>query len=315
MRLVTYQREGQARTGAQLDAHVIDLGRAYRAALLQAGNGDELAVADLRVPAEMAGLLAGGAASIRAAEQAIAFAREQLARGNGALRALGIVYAAGEVSLLPPVTRPDKIICLGLNYRDHAAESGMAVPDYPVLFHKVRGSLIGHGQPIVIPCVTDRVDYEGELTIIIGRRGKYIDEREAYAYIAGYTIGHDVSARDLQFRTSQWTAGKMLDTFGPLGPFLVTRDEVPDPHHLSIRTILNGAVMQDGNTADMIFQVPFIVSYISQITTLEPGDVIMTGTPAGIGNARTPPVFMHPGDSVSIEIERLGTLTNPVVGE
>src|SRR6266699_1432117 len=273
MRLVTYQREGQARTGAQLDEQVVDLNRAYRAALQHTGDDDELVVADARVPIDMTGLLRGGDTSLRAAQQAVAFVRSQL-EGNGKiLKQQGVVYATDDISLLPPVVRPSKVICLGLNYRDHAAEAGMAVPDYPVLFHKVAGSLTGHKQPIVVPRISSKIDYEGELAIIIGRRGKYIAEDEAYAYIAGYTIANDVSARDLQFRTSQWT------------------------------------------TADMIFRVPFIVSYISEIITLEPGDVILTGTPPGIGNTRSPQVFMKPGDTIEVEIGHLGKLTNPVVAE
>jgi acylpyruvate hydrolase len=315
MRLVTYQHEGQSRTGARLDEQIVDLNRAYRAALQHTGNKDELVVADARVPTDMIGLLRGGETSLRAVQQAIAFVRSQL-EGNGkTLNQQGIVYAIDGVWLLPPVLRPGKVICLGLNYRDHAAEAGMEVPAYPVLFHKVAGSLIGHNQPIVVPRISNRIDYEGELAIIIGRGGKYIAEDEAYSYIAGYTAANDVSARDLQFRTSQWTTGKMLDTFGPLGPALVTRDEVPNPHTLSIKTILNGQILQDGNTADMIFGVPFIVKYISEIVTLEPGDVILTGTPAGIGNTRKPPVFMKPGDTVTVEIGHVGVLTNPVVAE
>jgi acylpyruvate hydrolase len=315
MRLVTYQREGQFRTGAQLDKQVVDLNRAHRTALQQTGNEDELAVADARVPTDMIGLLRGGDTSLRAVQQAVAFARGQLEVSGKTLNQQGIVYATDDISLLPPVVRPGKVICLGLNYRDHAAESGMTVPDYPVLFHKVASSLIGHNQPIVVPRISSKIDYEGELAIIIGRRGKYIAEDEAYSHIAGYTVANDVSARDLQFRTSQWTTGKMLDTFGPLGPALVTRDEVPDPHTLSIKTILNGQVLQDGNTADMIFGVPFIVRYISEIVTLEPGDVILTGTPSGIGNTRSPQVFMKPGDTIEVEIGRLGKLTNPVAAE
>jgi len=315
MRLVTYQREDQSRTGAQLDKQVIDLNRAHRAALQHTGNEDELAVADARIPTDMIGLLRGGDTSLRSAQEAVAFVRSQRDNHGNAPNQQGIVYAIDDVTLLPPVLRPGKVICLGLNYRDHAAEAGMDVPAYPVLFHKVAGSLIGHNQPIVVPRISSKIDYEGELAIIIGRRGKYIPEDEAYSFIAGYTVANDVSARDLQFRTSQWTTGKMLDTFGPLGPALVTRDEVPDPHTLSIKTILNGQVLQDGNTADMIFRVPFIVKYISEIVTLEPGDVIMTGTPSGIGNTRTPPVFMKPGDTVTVEIGHLGALTNPVVAE
>jgi acylpyruvate hydrolase len=315
MRLVTYQHEGQSRSGAQLDELIIDLNRAYNTAVKHIGNEDELAVAAMRVPPDMTDLLRGGDASLRAAQQALDFVRSQLKEKDNTLEQQGIVYALESVSLLQPVLRPGKVICLGLNYRDHAKEAGMAIPEYPVLFHKVAGSLIGHNQPVVVPRSSSKIDFEGELTIIIGRRGKYIAEHEALSYIAGYTIGNDVSARDLQFRTSQWTTGKMLDTFGPLGPALVTRDEVPDPNALHIKTTLNGQVMQDGNTAEMIFRVPFIVSYISEIVTLEPGDVILTGTPAGIGNTRTPPVFMKPGDTVSVEIERLGVLTNPLVAE
>jgi acylpyruvate hydrolase len=315
MRLVTYQGKGQPRSGAQLDGQVVDLNRAYTAVLRHAGNEDELAVADLRVPSDMIGLLKGGKASLEAASQAVSFARWQLGDDLHHPNLRGILYNLDDISLLPPVLHPDKIICLGLNYRDHAAEAGMSVPDYPILFHKVSNSLIGHGQPIVIPRISEKIDYEGELTIIIGRRGKYIPEDQALSHVAGYTIGNDVSARDLQFRTSQWTTGKMLDTFGPLGPALVTSDEIPDANNLTIKTILNGEVMQDGTTADKIFRVPHIVSYISQIVTLEAGDVIMTGTPPGIGNARNPPVFMKSGDTVSVEIERLGTLTNPLVAE
>jgi 2-keto-4-pentenoate hydratase/2-oxohepta-3-ene-1,7-dioic acid hydratase in catechol pathway len=263
----------------------------------------------------MNGLLSGGETSLGAAEQAVTFVKERLAAGDNSLSPRGIVYASEQVSLLSPVLRPNKVICLGLNYRDHAAEAGMEIPEYPILFHKVAGSLVGHGQPIVLPRISDKIDYEGELAIIMGKRGKYIIEDEALSFVAGYAVANDVSARDLQFRTSQWTTGKMLDTFGPLGPALVTSDEVPDPNNLSIRTILNGEVMQDGNTADMIFRVPSVVSYISQIVTLEPGDVIMTGTPPGIGNARSPQVFMKAGDTITIEIERLGTLTNPIVAE
>jgi len=315
MRLVTYQHEGQSRTGAQLDEQVVDLNRAYHAALRHMGNEDELAVADVRVPTDMIGLLRGGDAALRAAQQAVAFVRSQLEGNDKTLSLQGITYAIDRVSLLPPVMRPGKVVCLGLNYREHAAEAGMAVPEYPVLFHKVAGSLTGHNQPIVVPRISGKIDYEGELAIIIGRRGKYIAEEDALSYVAGYTVGNDVSARDLQFRTSQWTTGKMLDTFCPLGPALVTRDEVADPNQLAIKTTLNGQVMQEGNTADMIFRVPFIVSYISEVATLEPGDVILTGTPPGIGNTRTPQVFMKPGDTITVEIERVGKLTNPVVAE
>ena len=315
MRLVTYQHEGQARTGALLGESIVDLNRAYKAALHHVNNANELAVADLRLPTEMVSLLQGGEASLNAAKRAVAFVQERQAAGDTTLRAQGLVYEVAQVALLSPVLRPDKVLCLGLNYRDHAAESGMAIPEYPVLFHKVSGSLVGQGQPVVLPRISTQIDYEAELAIIIGKRGKYIAEADAFSYIAGYAIANDVSARDLQFRTAQWTTGKMLDTFGPLGPALVTKDEIPDPNNLRIKTILNGEVMQDSNTSEMIFHVPFIVHYISELITLEPGDVIMTGTPPGVGQSRKPPVFMKAGDSVTIEIEHLGALTNPLVAE
>lgn len=315
MRLVTYQHEGQARTGALLEKYVVDLNRAYRAALHHLGNVNELAVADLRLPIDMVSLLNGGEASLSAAGRAVTFVQERLTAGDMTLGTQGILYSTDHVVLLAPVLRPSKIVCLGLNYRAHAAETGMAEPEYPVLFHKVVGSLVGQGQPIVIPRISDKVDYEAELAVIIGKRGKYIAEEEAFTYVAGYTIANDVSARDLQMRTAQWTSGKMLDSFAPLGPTLVTRDEVSNPDALRLKTTLNGAVVQDSTTADMIFHVPFIISYISQIATLEPGDVIMTGTPSGVGMSRNPQIYMKAGDSVSIEIEHLGVLTNPVVAE
>ncbi|HEY0752795.1 MAG TPA: fumarylacetoacetate hydrolase family protein [Ktedonobacteraceae bacterium] len=315
MRLVTYQHEGQARTGALLGEAVIDLNRAYRAALRHLGNANELAVADLRLPVDMVSLLHGGEAALSAAGRAVAFAQERLSASDATLTSQGILYATGQVTLLAPVLRPEKVICLGLNYRDHATESKMALPEYPVLFHKLASSLVGHGQPVLLPRISNKIDYEAELAVIIGKQGKYIVEADALSYVAGYAPANDVSARDLQFRTPQWTTGKILDTFGPLGPALVTRDEIPNPNSLRIKTILNGEVMQDSNTSEMIFNVPFIIHYISQLVTLQPGDVILTGTPAGVGQARNPQVFMKAGDSVTIEIEHLGILTNPLVAE
>lgn len=280
------------------------------------GSAEDLAFADVRMPADMVDLLAGGEASLEAARRAIEFVRAALRSGSTEIARQGLAYPASEITLLPPVLRPSKVVCLGLNYRPHAAETRMAVPECPLLFLKVAGSLCGHGQPIVIPrSAPDCVDYEGELAVIIGRRGKYVSKADALSYVAGYAVGNDVSARDLQMRTSQWASGKMLDTFCPLGPALVTKDEVPDPHALRIRTLLNGNVMQDASTAIMIFDIPTIVSFLSSIVTIEPGDVILTGTPEGIGHARKPPVYMKAGDTVTVEIETVGTLTNPLIGD
>ena len=220
-----------------------------------------------------------------------------------------------DAELPAPILRPGKIICVGLNYRCHLAEIGESAPQYPILFLKPATSVIGPGQAIVLPRVSRQVDFEGELAVVIGRLGKYIREESALAHVAGYTCANDVSAHDIEFRTSQWTSGKMLDTFCPLGPVVATRHEIPDPGSLRLKTLLNGRVVQDATTADMVFPVPFLISYISSLTTLEPGDVILTGTPAGIGCNRNPQMFLKPGDQVKVEIEGIGTLTNPVVAE
>jgi 2-keto-4-pentenoate hydratase/2-oxohepta-3-ene-1,7-dioic acid hydratase in catechol pathway len=216
---------------------------------------------------------------------------------------------------LPPIPDPRKIICLGLNYRDHAAESGAPIPKEPILFSKYATSLIGDGDTIVLPPVSQEVDYEAELVIVVGRRGKNLRADSALEYVAGYTVGHDVSARDWQLKKDgkQWMVGKTFDTFAPVGPVLVTADEVKDPHNLPIRLRLNGQTMQDSNTKQMIFGVGETLAYLSQVFTLEPGDLIFTGTPPGVGFARKPPVFLKGGDVVEVEIEGLGVLRNPVV--
>jgi acylpyruvate hydrolase len=311
MRLVTYSWKGQAALGALWAERVVDLRRAHAAALRHWGDADELAVADLRVPGDLLGLLRGGETSMAAARRALL-----LIDGQGlADRERGLSHPLADVELLAPVLRPGKVVCVGLNYRSHLAEIGEPAPEYPILFHKAATSLVGHRQPIVLPRVSRQVDYEGELAVVIGRRAKYVPEPEALSYVAGYTCANDVSAHDLEFRTSQWTSGKMLDTFCPLGPVLRTRDEVPDPGRLRLRTVLNGQTVQEACTSDMVFSVPFLVSYISSLATLEPGDLILTGTPAGIGCNRRPQVFLRPGDHVSVWIDGIGTLTNPVVAE
>lgn len=223
--------------------------------------------------------------------------------------------ALGEVRLLPPVPEPEKIICIGLNYRDHARESGMDIPKYPVFFAKYRNALIGPGEPVVLPRVATQVDYEAELAVVIGRAGRHIPEDRGLSHVAGYMVLNDVSARDYQFRSSQWLQGKTFDTFAPCGPYLVTADEVPDPHTLPIRLALNGAVMQDSNTREFIFTIPQLIAYISDIVTFAPGDIISTGTPPGVGFARKPPVLLKPGDVMEVTVEGVGVLRNPVVAE
>jgi 2-keto-4-pentenoate hydratase/2-oxohepta-3-ene-1,7-dioic acid hydratase in catechol pathway len=212
-----------------------------------------------------------------------------------------------------PIERPQKIVCVGLNYRDHAEEQGVPLPEWPILFAKWPNTLIGPGEPIVMPAITDQIDYEAELGVVIGSRVKGVSVENALEAVAGYLCLNDVSARDLQFGDKQWTRGKSPDTFCPVGPRLVPAAEVRDPQNLRIRAILNGEVLQDSTTANMVFGVAEIVSFISQAITLEPGDLIATGTPAGVGIFRDPPILLKPGDEITIEIEGLGELTNPVV--
>jgi 2-keto-4-pentenoate hydratase/2-oxohepta-3-ene-1,7-dioic acid hydratase in catechol pathway len=211
-----------------------------------------------------------------------------------------------------PIDRPGKIICVGLNYSDHAEEQGAELPAEPLLFAKWPNALIGPGEPIVIPPIVAKADYEAELGVVIGERVKGISKESAFEAVAGYVCANDVSARDLQFADGQWTRGKSPDTFCPVGP-MVLRDEVPDPHALRIRAIVSGEVLQDSTTANLIFGVDDVIAYASQTMTLEPGDLILTGTPAGVGVFRDPQRLLRPGDEVTIEIERIGSLTNPVV--
>jgi 2-keto-4-pentenoate hydratase/2-oxohepta-3-ene-1,7-dioic acid hydratase in catechol pathway len=213
------------------------------------------------------------------------------------------------------IERPGKIVCVGLNYRDHAAEGGQDLPKAPLLFAKWPNTLVGHGDPVVIPPEVTQVDYEAELGVVIGTRAKRVSEGQALDHVAGYICVNDVSARDLQFADGQWTRGKSPDTFCPVGPELVPAERIPDPQALAIRCIVNGEALQDSSTAQMIFSVAEIIAYTSQVITLEPGDLIATGTPAGVGVFRDPKVLLGEGDVVSVEIEGLGTLTNPFTKE
>ena len=213
------------------------------------------------------------------------------------------------------IPRPGKIVCVGLNYRDHAAEGGLDLPKAPLLFAKWPNTLIGDGEPVVLPPESTQVDYEAELGVVIGAKAKRVSERDALDHVAGYICVNDVSARDLQFADGQWTRGKSPDTFCPVGPRLVPREEIADPQALAIRCLVNGEALQDSSTAQMIFSVAEIIAYTSQVITLEPGDLIATGTPAGVGVFRDPKVLLKDGDEVSVEIEGLGTLTNPFIKE
>src|SRR5579883_3458751 len=275
MRIVNFRQSGgQWRAGVELGGAIVEVGESVKS------------------------LIAGGASALAAAQS----------------RAKMASPVSGQIEIGPPVSDPEKIICIGLNYRKHAEETGQQLPKFPTFFPKYRNSLIANGEPIVLPPKNPaNVDYEVELAAVIGKRCKGVSESDALDYVVGYSILNDVSARDLQMQTSQWGAGKAVDTFAPFGPAIVTADESGDPQKLAVKTRLNGQVMQSSNTADMVFSVAQIIAYLSSFMTLEPGDVIATGTPEGVGFTRKPPVFMKDGDVVEQEIEKIGVLRNPVV--
>lgn len=287
MRLVTYEDKGIAKLGAVEGTDVVDL-----------------AQVDPTLPKNMIGLVAGGAATMAAAQKAVASAPATAKR------------PLASVSLLPPVPHPGKIVCLGLNYVDHAAEGGHAKPDYPSFFLRCDTSLVAHGKPIIRPKASDKLDYEAELAVVIGKKARHVKKADAYSIIAGYACFNDGSVRDYQRKTNQWTIGKNFDATGGFGPWMITPDEVPPGCvGLSIQTRLNGQVLQNANTSDMIFPVDETIEILSECVTLEPGDVIVMGTPAGVGYARKPPVWMKPGDTCEIVIEKVGTLANGIADE
>jgi len=314
MKLVTYETAKQSRLGVVEGEFVVDVATAY--SLIAKGR-----IADAKVGAAAKVLRKLG----RPPEDML----ELLALGGGYRKALGVITAGAATAgkglkglltplrsakLRAPIARPNKITCIGLNYADHAREQGIEPPSAPIYFLKSHNTLCGPGDPIKLPPNSTQVDYEAEFAVVIGKRGYRIPESEAHKYIAGYTILHDVSARDMQFGDKQWYRGKSCDTFAPTGPWIVTVEEIPDPNNLRISLTLNGETMQDSSTSNLIFKVPFLISYLSQSVTWEVGDLISTGTPPGVGVFRKPPVFLKPGDTVSVSVEGIGTLTNPVVG-
>jgi acylpyruvate hydrolase len=320
MRLVTFERGGEDRVGALSGESVVDIGflvDSLRNGTLQLKQQPgvqpavETVVAGGASPCDMTGLLNRGEAWRRALGEALkAVAESQHA--SSLLQAP--LTPLDKVRLRAPIRRPGKIVCVGLNYESHRAEQGIKSPARPVFFLKGNNTICGPGDPIVLPSNSVEVDYEAEFVVVMGKRGKAIPEEKVFEYIAGYTILNDVTARDMQRDDRQWFRGKSCDTFGPAGPYIVTSDEIPDPQSLQISLTLNGETMQDSNTHDLIFKIPFLVSYLSQSMTWEAGDLLSTGTPGGVGHYRKPPVYLKPGDTVSATVERIGTLTNPVVG-
>ena len=287
MRLATFVVDavGEPHVGAETTAGIVDFREAAPA-----------------LPQTLLGLLAAGAPAFKTARAVVARALDDR---------VGLLQA-DRVRLLAPLPRPGKIFGIGFNYREHAAETGNPIPVVPFVFLKAATAVIGPGAAIELPTVSTMVDYEGELAVVIGRRTKRVARAAALAHVAGYTIMNDVSARDYQ-KNSGHSLAKSFDTFAPMGPVMVTADELPDPHHLTLCTRVSGETMQQSSTGGMIFDIPALIEYISAAATLEPGDVISTGTPAGVGARRTPPRFLRPGDTVAIEISGIGTLQNPVV--
>ena len=246
---------------------------------------------------------------------------DQLLTQGASLLGLGATLAGAphldrsEITLLPPLTKPSKILCIGLNYRDHAAETGFKLPAWPAVFARFPSCLVGHDSPLLRPAVSDQLDFEGELAVVIGKRARAVTAEQALSYIAAYSIFNDASVRDYQMRSSQWTLGKNFDATGAFGPWLVTPDELPPGGDgLRITTQVNGSIVQDASTSDMVFNVANLIEILSTTMTLEPGDLIITGTPSGVGYTRIPPLFLKPGDTCRIEIERIGVLSNRVIG-
>ena len=320
MKLVTFESGDQNRVGVLRDGSVLDmevaidllrgsaLGLAPRPELLEAVNA---VLAGGAAPHDMLDLLERGEAWRRALAEIL----DAVTASQRPSHLSQTLFAPLEkVRLRAPLQRPGKIVCVGLNYESHRAEQGLKSPARPVFFLKSGNTICGPGDPIVLPPNSTEVDYEAEFAVVIGKRGKGIPEEKAFEHVAGYTILNDVSARDMQYGDRQWFRGKSCDTFGPTGPCIVTSDEISDPHRLRISLTLNGRTMQDSNTHDLIFKIPFLVSYLSQSLTWEVGDLLSTGTPGGVGHYHKPPAYLKPGDTVSVTVEGIGTLTNPVVG-
>lgn len=309
MQLVSYRQQDQMRCGVIIDGMGIDLQRAAKLFCKAEKSPKHLLMDEL--PVTMLDLLHGGGDALQIAMNCIALIQPEMASKADALRIQGILFDLQEVELLAPVLCPGKIICVGGNYP--ASASNPSGPEYPILFLKPSSSVIGPGCPIKIPKIAQNVTYEVELAVVIGETVRNVSVADAFSYVAGYTIANDLGDRLLEKRTSQWTSGKMLDTFTPLGPVLVTGDEIPDPDRLSVQTRVNDVVVQQSTTAAMFFNVAYLISYISSLTTLQPGDTILTGSPKMIGDELAPNIFLRPGDQVEVEIEGLGILTNPVV--
>lgn len=312
MKLLTYQQGNEPRLAAVLDDQVVDLNRAAAALYRSRGRSNGQALADALVPAEPQAFLALCDDAVPAAGEALDYVagleRDEIRREL-------LAFPVSDVRFLPPVPRPPKIVCVARNYAKHAREANLPMPEIPILFSRFANTLVAHQAPVIRPTVSEELDWEGELAVIIGKPGHRIAAKDAMRHIAGYSVFNDVTVRDYQFRVTQYTAGKNFRASAPFGPYLVTADAVADPHSLDIRTEVNGIVKQTGNTSEFIFDLPTIIEHISEFVPLEPGDVIATGTPAGVGFKREPAEFLRPEDTVKVSIAGVGVLENPVVAE
>jgi 2-keto-4-pentenoate hydratase/2-oxohepta-3-ene-1,7-dioic acid hydratase in catechol pathway len=297
MKLVRFSvNGGTPRLGTLQGDRIADLQASVAGSLAKRGVVRAQEIAAALVPQSARALLEGGAATA----DALAAVREW------------VTVPASSARLHAPINDPGKFICIGLNYRDHAEETGNPIPKEPPIFAKWAPSIVDPGEPILRPRGSKQLDWEVELGVIIGRTARYVSKEQALDYVYGYTIINDASARDFQFLTTQWMAGKIFETAAPVGPYIADRQEIPEPHSLELKTFVNGKQMQRGNTKTFIFDVRYLVSYLSGLMTLSPGDLIATGTPPGVGLGMKPPVFMNPGDVCRVEIDGLGSMENPV---
>lgn len=309
MKLLSFKQKQGAnnyRIGTMIKQQVVDLQLGYKFMLND--NNETIQSIEELLPSDPGTFFSLGSEVIERAKETYLYIKNNPSN-------YPFIYNLADVSLGIPVPTPEKIICVGRNYAEHATEMNSNLPDYPVLFAKYVTALIGPEDAIEKSTLTNKLDYEAELTVVIGKTTTNVKREDAYNYIAGYTIGNDVSARDLQKRTPQWLQGKSIDKSTPIGPWVVTVDDVADPDNLSIRTYVNGEIRQDSNTSKFIFDIPYLIEFISHLITLKPGDIILTGTPDGVGVAMNPPHFLTEGDTVRMEISEVGTLENKVIQE
>jgi len=308
MRIVSFLRNNQERLGVEFQGGFLDVNLACTAMMAKRGDSEPARLADVLMPSDAVAFFKGGKRTLELAHDVVAFATE-----TPAAERVDYVHDIATVRRLSPVPHPGKIVCVGRNYSDHVAEMKRDVPTIPVIFAKLANTVCADGDGVPFPLVSDDLDYEAELAIVIGKQGRYISEVDAMDYVAGYTGLNDITVRDWQHRTPQWLQGKSFDKSAPIGPVVVTKDEILNPDHIDIKLWLNGELRQHANTNQMIFNIPHLISFISQVMTLEPGDIIATGTPGGVGAAMNPKGFMKIGDVVKVEIEGIGVLQNQIV--